>query len=32
MNWIVLAGVFGVAFAFVKVRRGRMAKADGWVD
>jgi len=29
MNWIVLAGAFAVAFAFVKVRRGRVAKADG---
>jgi hypothetical protein len=29
MNWILLAGAFAVAFGFVKVRRGRMAKADG---
>lgn len=29
MSWILMAGAFAVAFTFVKVRRGRIAKADG---
>jgi hypothetical protein len=29
MSWMMLAGAFAVAFTFVKVRRGRISKADG---
>ncbi len=29
MTWIFMAGAFAAAFAWVKVRRGRIAKADG---
>jgi hypothetical protein len=29
MSWILMAGAFAVAFGFVKVRRGRISKADG---
>ena len=29
MTWFLLVGVFAAAFAWVKVRRGRIAKASG---
>ena len=29
MTWMLLVGVFAVSYAFVKVRRNRVAKADG---